>query len=644
MSRMNIHSRRLTSSRLYKCALLVGLMAPFLLHAQSTPPGTQPAGIVSTDQFAADVTGFLGKELSAHMADIHALDPPQERVLGTLTVGEFSWGTFLRALASYSELSNDRSLAGRDLPQFIGKIGLIEARGGGKAFAQMYGAIALRSFGTDLKTNPLWQSLTPQEQAEWRSLLDPARFYDRQTRHVINLPENYFGVAARVVSMDYQLGIIKDRVFVDDLLDRAAEQFTSGALYSDDSIPSGRYDRYSNEYARYVYEAAENVGRKELMQALEPTLKTQMRTWWDLLSPDGYGYSWGRSLGVISYIDTLEIVGFLSKHPQFRPAPLPQLASAYYVAWQSLMKEYQPERHLLNVLGFGRGNYSYITLQREWQQTTAFFGKASGAHKNFLEGMRAEHITSFPSHLQLPDVARFEYFRKGSRPAGVWLVRQKSIRFVLPITTGPKPGISDYLPAPYDLAGFAPPVEQQLPTVTPYLELADGRVIVAGDGADEIHPSDDGHSLRAVWRKWVLVGGKAGQTVDTALTTDVTWSFAGNVLTRTEKISATAPVSIKRFWVAVPSTGSTSITSVENGHRTDALQGQEGVLQVSVDESSVPLKTSLQATGNSALGKGSRGPVPLILNLENTELLIAPGKELNWKLSLRILAGNGAVR
>jgi hypothetical protein len=335
----------------------------------------------------------------------------------------------------------------------------------------------------------------------------------------------------------------------------------------------------------------------------------------------------------------MEIVGFLSKHPQFRPAPLAQLASAYYVAWQSLMKEYQPERHLLNVLGFGHGNYGYITLQREWQQTTAFFGKASGAHKNFLEGMRAEHIASFPSHLQLPDVARFEYFRKGSRSAGVWLVRQKSIRFVLPITSGPKPGLSDYLPAPYDLAGFAPPVEQQLPTVTPYLVLADGRAIVAGDGADEIHPSDDGRSLRAVWRNWVPVGSKAGQTVNTGLTTEVTWTFAGNVLTRSEKISATEPVSIKKFWVAVPGTGSTSITSVENGHRIDTLQSQEGVLQVSVYESSVPLKISLQATGNSALGKGSRGPVPLILNFESTELLIAPGKELNWKLSLRILPG-----
>lgn len=642
-----------------KCLLVATLLLAYQpIHAQKSTADAVPRvflrdaktlaeaqDVVSAEQFSSEITGFLGKEMSAHLGDLRSaagggvsFDPPQERVVGVPTSGEFSWGTFLRALASYSELSGERTLAGRDVPQIIGKAGLIEARHGGKAFAQMYAAMALRSFGTDLKSNPVWQSLTPQEQSEWRSLLDPSRFYDRQSRHVINLPENYFGVAARVVSMDYQLGIIDDRVFVDDVLNRAAEQFTNGALYSDDNLPAGRYDRYSNEYARYVYEAAENVGRKDLMRALETTLKTQMRTWWDLLSPDGYGYPWGRSLGVISYIDTMEIVGFLGKHPQFRPAPLTQLAAAYYAAWQSLMKNYQPERHLLNVLGFGHGNYSYINGEREWQQTTAFFGKVAGAHKAFLEALRAEHVTSFPAQLLLPQVARFEYFRKGTRPAGVWLVRQNDIRFVLPITTGTKSGVSDYLPAPYDLPGFAPPVEQMSPTVTPYIELADGRVVVASDGADEIYPSEDGHSLRALWRKWAVVGGKAGQTIDLGLTTEVIWSLAGDKLTRSERISAAQPVFIKRFWAAVPSTGTAMVTSVDAGRRTDILKGEEGNLQVSVEQSSFPLEIWLQSTGNSPMGKGSRGAVPLILNLEAQSLTAGPGADLDWRLSLRSLA------
>jgi hypothetical protein len=633
-------SRSLIANSTLKLVLSFALVFPLWLPAQQSSPTVDSMGVVSSERFSSEVKDFLGKELGAHVADIRSFDPPQERVVGVPTTGEFSWGAFLRALASYSELSGERSVAGRDVAQTIGKAALIEARHGGKAFAQMYAAMALRSFGADLSTNAIWQSLTPQEQSEWRSLLDPSRFYDRNARHVINLPENYFGVAARVVSMDYQMGIISDRVFVDDVLDRAAAQFTGGALYSDDSIPTGRYDRYSNEYARYVYDAAEGVGRQDLLRALEPTLKTQMRTWWDLLSSDGYGYPWGRSLGVISYIDTIEIVGFLSRHPQFRPAPLAQLASADYAAWRSLMNRYRPDRHLLDVMGFGYGNYSYINPEREWQQTTAFFGKVAGAHKSFVEALRAEHIASFSAHLELPAVARFEYFRKTPRQAGVWLVRQKDIRFALPITTGTKPGVSDYLPAPYDLPGFAPPVEQQLPTVTPYIELSDGRTIVAGDGADEIYPSEDGHRLRAVWRHWSQVGGKAGQTVDFGLATEVTWSFAGETLTRTEKISATQAVAIKRFWVAVPSTATVSVPTAGPGLRSYTLKGEDGDLQVSLEQSSFQLSTWLQATGNSPIGRGSRGAVPLILNLEARELAASPGTDLTWSMSFRCL-GNG---
>jgi hypothetical protein len=59
-------------------------------------------------------------------------------------------------------------------------------------------------------------------------------------------------------------------------------------------------------------------------------------------------------------------------------------------------------------------------------------------------------------------------------------------------------GAVDDQPAPHGLPGFAAPVEQFVPAMTPYLELSDGRVIVAGNGADSIEPAADGRSLRDV--------------------------------------------------------------------------------------------------------------------------------------------------
>ena len=608
----------------------------------STLTVTAQANTVSTATLREDVNTFLGKELAVHLAAIESLDPPPERVLGVPTTGEFSWGTFMRSLAAYAESTGQRELAGRDIAKWVGQIGLIESKAGSKAFSQLYAALALRHFGRDLKTNPLWQSLSPGEQKAWLSLLNPERFYDPKTNRVINLPENYLGVAARIASIGYELGISKDREFLDRLIDRAAVQFLDGNLYADDAPPTGRFDRYSNEYARYVWEAAEIAGRKDILEKLRPSLKTQMRLWWDVVSEDGYGYNWGRSQGVVSYLDTPEIAGFLATHAEFRPAPLADIAALYYQAWNYLVNDYRRDTHLLSIFAFGRGNYAYISREREWQQTTGFFGKLANSHTPIMNALEREGIASFPIVPKLAPVARFEFFRRTTeRSAGVWVVRQGALRFALPITTGPKPGMSDYLPAPYGLPGFAAPVEQIYPVLTPQIDLADGRVVVATDGADSVNPSPDGRSLRVRWTKWAVVGSPAGKLQDTGLSSEVVWRFEKNVLVREETLSSKAPVNIRRWWMAVPTTHDRVETQVVGGVRVDRFSSNAGQLEVKLFEATFPVQTVIKASGDTPLGRGVHGAIPLHLQFETRTVTVSPEKPLKFKVTLAVsLGGN----
>ncbi len=323
--------------------------------------------------------------------------------------------------------------------------------------------------------------MNESERKEWHSLLDPTRFYDAKKRQVISLPENYLGVAARVAAMSYEMGVLKDRAFLDSVVERAAQQFTDGAIYSDDSPPTGRYDRYSNEYARFCWDAADIAGRADIKEKLKPSLKVQMKLWWDLVSPEGYGYNWGRSQGLVSYLDTLEIVAFVGKNPEFRPAPLPELAALYNQAWRWIRADYSDTTHLFTVFAYGRGNYAYISLIREWQQTGTGLGKIILANSEFFAVLEQEKLTEFPAKPALPDVARFEFFAKGrEKQEGVWLVRQGPIRFALPITVGTKPAIADYLPAPFGLSGFSAPVEEVYPSFVPFLSLGDGKDLCSG--------------------------------------------------------------------------------------------------------------------------------------------------------------------
>src|SRR5207237_3232232 len=104
------------------------------------------------------------------------------------------------------------------------------------------------------------------------------------------------------------------------------------------------------------------------------------------------------------------IVAFLAAHPQFRPAPLPQLLAAYHAAWRWLRHDFQDQRHLLNTFAFGYGHYSYISKEREWQQTGSFLGKATGAHLQLMRALEHEPVANFPAQPQLADVTRFEFF------------------------------------------------------------------------------------------------------------------------------------------------------------------------------------------------------------------------------------------
>jgi hypothetical protein len=591
-----------------------------------------------------EIREFLRAELTAHLMAVPTLDPAPPRVWGAMTTGKFSWGTFMRALAVHHEWAGGSRLGDRELAEWLGRIGLVEARGGGVAFAQLYPALALRHFGRDLEHNAVWRSLNDAEREEWRQLLDVSRFYDRRARSVGTLSENYFGVAARIVAIAHDLGLEKDRGLLDELLDLAARPFTSGHLYADDKAPHGCFDRYSNEYARFLWDSAQMAGRRDLQEALRPSLERQMRLWWDIVAPDGYSTPWGRSIGHVSYMDTLEIVGFLGDNPEFRPAPLPELAAVFHQAWRWLRGEYRDEAHLLSLFEFGRGHYYYISPDREWQQTTGFLGKVGEGAQGFFAALAREGVEQFPARPSLPDVARFEWFRKQGRQAGVWVVRQGAMRFALPVTTGNmRPALSDYLPAPHGLPGFAAPVELPFPALVPIYEMEDGSALVATDGADEIAPSPDGRSLKVVWRRFARLGAKHGAWVDPGFRSEVVFDLDGHRLRRRETLIATRPVTLRAFRCALPTTArAVSFTGGPDG-RTWSFDSAEGVLDVGV-ETAWPILAEIVSPLDGPEGRGPRLSIPLHLHIESrSTIMLTSERPRSWSLWLEVRPARGGT-
>jgi hypothetical protein len=332
----------------------------------------------------------------------------------------------------------------------------------------------------------------------------------------------------------------------------------------------------------------------------------------------------------VSYLDTLEIVAFLAQHPSLRPAPLQDLVSEYHLAWVWLSHDYKPDTHMLSVFAPGRGNYAYISKEREWQQTVGFFGKAIMAEDNLMKVLTAEKVDSFPAHPTYPKVARFEFFRHGDRPSGVWIVRQGQMRFALPFTTGTKPGVADYLPAPHGLPGFSVPVEQVFPAGASQFEMPDGQVLIAGDSADEIVPAADGLSVRATWRRFVVKGGKTGAWIEPGFEVTNTWSLSGSTLKRVETIKALKDLSIRKVRFVLPSTGKTVGPT--------RLVSSEGDLEVSQSGDLAMALSAQTPSPEDPLGRGARGAIATHLIYEAQDLQLKASQSKHWDLSIQASA------
>ena len=221
-----------------------------------------------------------------------------------------------------------------------------------------------------------------------------------------------------------------------------------------------------------------------------------------------------------------------------------------------------------------------------------------------------------------PAVARFEFLETESRQSGVWVVQQGALRFRLPIAVAPKPGLAQYLPAPHGLPGFAAPVDQVVPALVPFLDLEDARTIVAADGADSIEVGDDGRSLTARWTNWALIGGKTGEGIDPGIESQVRWTIGDRSLTRTERLTARRPVTIRRWRVTVPSTATRWLDYSAGTTRTDVFDSPDGVLSVVLVKADWPYGTSRTSA------------IPIQLRFEAADIALLPNQSRSWTLRL----------
>jgi hypothetical protein len=186
------------------------------------------------------------------------------------------------------------------------------------------------------------------------------------------------------------------------------------------------------------------------------------------------------------------------------------------------------------------------------------------------------------------------------------------------------------LPAPHGLPGFTAPVEQIVPAGASYFEMADGRTLAATDGADEIVPGAEGRSLRATWRRFAIVGDKTGNLIEPGFAVSINWTIDGATLTRTETMTATRDVSLRRVVLLLSSTA----TSYSNPRPTTIrLSSPDGVLDAGIS-GDLQMRSTIRTVGDEPLGRGPRVPIPTHVTYEAAGVQLRAGQPRSWELSV----------
>jgi len=165
--------------------------------------------------------------------------------------------------------------------------------------------------------------------------------------------------------------------------------------------------------------------------------------------------------------------------------------------------------------------------------------------------MERESLRTFPRRAAGLALARFELFRSDRRSQGGCLVvRQGPVRiWPLPITPA-RARHRRLLPAPHGLAGFAAPVERDLPSLVPYLELVaeDDRTPATAPTRFIRRPTP------CAARRVAPLGHARGETReldDPGLTSDVRGRCETRARAR-ETLTARAPIVIRTWRLIVP--------------------------------------------------------------------------------------------
>ncbi|MBO9711090.1 MAG: hypothetical protein J7521_23060 [Caulobacter sp.] len=344
----------------------------------------------------------------------------------------------------------------------------------------------------------LEQAVSPQTLAKLKAKLDWRTFVREGDLTLIDLPNNYYGVAFSVARLRYQLGW-EDASPSEALLEKTLDHYRkySGEYgFADETDGDGRFDRYSvlliGEISHRLIEAG---------MPATPEVKGWLRKSVDLMLPRlnmrGEGFEYGRSIGTYGETAFLEVLTAAAKLDVLTPK---EKAMAYAFSSRVTARYmgfwFDPKMGSVNLWEHGRRTDAYrgkhrilgenLSLARQHIYTSAIWNELGFKDKTPDPGYAA-WLDTLPKR-------RVTWFARGEHDRLVVTLRDRGRVIGLPIINGGKSQHQNtpYYPIPFSPGMLAGVADGEFPQLLPRLTLADGSRLAPLAYARKVKVSEQG--------------------------------------------------------------------------------------------------------------------------------------------------------
>jgi hypothetical protein len=387
----------------------------------------------------------------------------------------------------------------------------------------------------------LEQAVSPQTLTKLKAKLDWRKFVRTDDLTLIDLPNNYYGVAFSVARLRYQLGW-EDASASEALLERTLDHYRkySGEYgFADETDGEGRFDRYSvlliGEISHRLIEAG---------MPATPEVKGWLRKSVDLMLPRlnlrGEGFEYGRSIGTYGETAFLEVLTAAAKLDVLTPkektmayAFSSRVTARYMDFW------FDPEMGSVNLWEHGRRTDEYrgkhrilgenLSLARQHIYTSAIWNEL-GFRDKAPDAGYAAWLDTLPKR-------RVTWFAKGEHDRLVVTLRDRGRVIALPIINGGKSQHENtpYYPIPFSPGMLAGVADGEFPQLLPRITLADGARLTPLSYARNVKVTEQGARTIVTYEQAQLDKlGTDAPIVDDRLSVKTTYVLEPGKISRTD--------------------------------------------------------------------------------------------------------------